>query len=156
VPTKPRFTLRRARAADVRAILPLMVEFNRHEEIAWDPRAGAPALRKLLRSPRIGFAVLAVDGTGTALGYAIVTWGFDLEWNGPDSFLTELYVGAGARGGGVGAALLAEAERLARRGGARAIHLMVRHENRAARALYRKSGYIAPRRLLLTKPLPKS
>src|SRR5438046_1936899 len=99
-----------------------MIDFNHHEKIPWDPRAGAPALRKLLASPRTGFVTLAFAGRALA-GYAIVTWGFDLEWNGPDSFLTELYIDGAARGRGVGAALLAHVERQARRGGARAIHL---------------------------------
>jgi ribosomal protein S18 acetylase RimI-like enzyme len=67
--------------------------------------------------------------------------------------LTELWVAPRARGRGLGGRLLAEAERRARAGGAAAMHLMVRHRNVAARALYDRVGFVAPGRLLLTKPL---
>jgi len=129
-----------------------MEAFNHHEQIRWDRRGGGPALRRVITTPAIGQVVVAVRGR-QVLGYAIVTWGYDLEWNGRDAMLTELWVAKAARGLGLGGLLLAEAERRARRGGAAALHLMVRHRNKPARALYERAGFEVPGRLLLTKPL---
>ena len=92
---------------------------------------------------------------GSPPRYAILTWGFDLEWNGRDAMLTELFVDARARGQGLGRVLLARIEAEARRGGAAAMHLQVRHRNKPARALYEHVGFLNPGRLLLTKPLAK-
>jgi ribosomal protein S18 acetylase RimI-like enzyme len=147
--------VRLARAADVPALLDEMTAFNRHERIPWRRARGEPALRRLIATPALGQVVVAPTAgrAPTIDGYTIVTWGFDLEWNGRDAMLTELWVAPRARGRGLGGRLLAEAERRARAGGAAAMHLMVRHRNVAARALYDRVGFVAPGRLLLTKPL---
>ncbi|MGH8145383.1 MAG: GNAT family N-acetyltransferase [Rhodanobacteraceae bacterium] len=55
--------------------------------------------------------------------------------------LYSLAVGAGCRGTGLGAALLAGAEADARRHGCRALGLEVRIDNQAAIALYERRGY---------------
>jgi ribosomal protein S18 acetylase RimI-like enzyme len=86
-------------------------------------------------------------------GYLALTWGFDLEWNGRDAFLTELYLLPAARGRGLGRRVLPLIEELARAQGARALHLMVRPENLAALQLYRGAGYSSPPRTFLTKDL---
>lgn len=52
------------------------------------------------------------------------------------------------RRAGIGAALLAEAEREAKRRGLPYMALMVTEENAAARALYARAGYETERRLL--------
>ena len=146
--------VRPARLTDAPAILDEMTAFNAHEDIVWTRRRGGPALRRLLRTPALGAVLVALDGARLT-GYAIVTWGYDLEWNGRDAMLTELWVAHAARGHGVGKALLAATEIRARRAGAGALHLQVRHGNRSARALYDQVGFKAPGRLLLTKPLAK-
>ena len=146
--------IRRATLADVPAMLIEMQAFNAHERIPWTPRRGGPALRRLVGDAALGVALVATRGRPSTLaGYALVTWGYDLEWNGRDAMLTELWVSPSARGAGVGGALLAAAQAAARRGGAAAMHLMVRHGNRSARALYARAGFVAPGRLLLTRPL---
>jgi ribosomal protein S18 acetylase RimI-like enzyme len=55
--------------------------------------------------------------------------------------LYSIAVDAGFRGRGFGAALLADAERCARRAGRAALRLEVRAGNRAAIALYEGAGY---------------
>ena len=144
--------LRLARATDLPALLDEMTAFNHHERIPWTRARGGPVLRRLISTPALGRVVVAA-ARGHVDGYAIVTWGFDLEWNGRDAMLSELWVAPRARGTGLGARLLADAERRARAGGAAALHLMVRHRNAPARALYERVGFTSPGRLLLTKPL---
>lgn len=141
-----------AKTADEEAILPLMEAFNRAEGIAWRPVPMGAALRRLLGEPGLGLVLLARDGTSrAAAGYCLATFGFDIEFAGPDAFITEIFVTPACRNRGWGGALLDAAIDRLRRGGARAVHLMVRPENRRARALYEKRGFVTAPRIMMTR-----
>ena len=144
--------LHRATEADLPALLPMMVDFNHLEAIDWTYARGEGALRQLLGQSELGFVGLA-RREGAACGYFVLTFGYDLEWNGRDAFLTELYLVPEARGQGLGRHLLLEAEAQAEARGAKALHLVVRPENAAALALYLRTGFRESERRLLTKPL---
>jgi ribosomal protein S18 acetylase RimI-like enzyme len=143
-------TIRTAVSGDVPALMVMMVDFNRGEGIPWTPARGEAPLRRLVGDPALGTVGLAEED-GAAIGYYVVTWGYDLEWDGRDAFLTELYIAPGARARGAGRALLAGAEEAARAAGAHALHLMVRHENGPAIGLYDGAGYTTPERRFMTK-----
>jgi ribosomal protein S18 acetylase RimI-like enzyme len=146
------FVARAATDADLPAILTMMEDFNAIEAIVFDREGAVPRIRELLGDARLGgLLVLCVDGAPA--GYAIVTFGFDLEFGGRDAFLTELYVAAAARRRGIGRQALAAAERFARAGGAHALHLLVRHDNAPARALYERAGFATQPRLVMTRLL---
>jgi ribosomal protein S18 acetylase RimI-like enzyme len=145
-------SVREATDADTALILDMMEAFNVFEKIPWRRETGELALRTLLSDTRLGVVAIVEEGEAT-LGYLVVTWGYDLEWNGRDAFLTELFLVPEARGRGVGTLALDRAEALAARHGARALHIMVRHENEPARRLYARAGYVSPPRLFLTKVL---
>jgi ribosomal protein S18 acetylase RimI-like enzyme len=83
----------------------------------------------------------------------VLTWGYDLEWDGRDAFLTELFLIPEARGHRLGGEAMAHVENVAREHGARALHLMVRDDNVVARRLYARQGYVSPPRTFLSKPL---
>lgn len=142
--------LRQATLDDVPVLLDMMVEFNVLEHIAWSRVDGEPALRTLLASPALGFVGL-IESDARVVGYFVLTWGYDLEWNGRDAFLTELFLTAEARGQGIGGAAMAAIEGVTRAHGAHALHLMVRPENAAALRLYRGAGFETTPRLFLTK-----
>jgi ribosomal protein S18 acetylase RimI-like enzyme len=144
--------VRMASEADLPRLLPMMVDFNRHESIDWTFERGEGALRQLLTSAELGFVGLAEVDEQTC-GYFVLTFGYDLEWNGRDAFLTELYLSPASRGRGLGRLLLSAAESTARSRGSRALHLMVRPENAPALGLYLRMGFQEPPRRLLTKPL---
>lgn len=144
--------IRPALASDVPALLDMMEDFNRIEQIPWQRAAGEAPLRTLLAAPDLGLVGLC-ERDGSPAGYFIITWGFDLEWGGRDAFLTELYLRPELRGLGLGGPALTAALALARERGARAIHLMVRTDNQPALKLYRRAGFLAPPRVLLTRPL---
>ena len=132
----------------------MMERFNEGEEIAIDPARLRPALGHLLDDPELGRVWLLEETTSDdVVGYAVLTFGYDLEFAGPDAFLTELYVVPSARQAGVGGEALALIEAEASALGVRAIHLMVRPENAPARALYQTAGYRSPPRLFLSKLL---
>jgi ribosomal protein S18 acetylase RimI-like enzyme len=146
------FAARPATDADIPALLTMMEDFNAIEAIAFDAEAFAPRVRELVKSPHIGgILVFAVDGA--PIGYAVVTFGWDLEFGGRDAFLTELYVVGDRRGQGLGQKGLAAAEAWAHDGGAHALHLLVRHDNAPARALYDRAGFKTQPRLVMSKLL---
>lgn len=145
-------TLRAAAVADIDEMLPLVRELFRGESIPWDEARTWAALARLLGDAELGAVTLAVHGDAV-VGYAIVTWGFDLEFAGRDAFLTELYVDATARRAGLGARLLAHAIEVARAAGAGALHLQVRRDNDGARRLYDRTGFSASPRVLMSRPL---
>lgn len=144
-------TFRFATAADVHAILPHMAVFNAEEQINFDPERGRRALTQLLAHPTWGFVLLAERDI--VLGYALVSFGFDIEFGGREAFLTELFVAREHRGRRIGQGLLDAVEGAAREAGASAIHLSVRVENVRAVGLYEKSGFVRDPRPLMTKSL---
>jgi len=139
-----------ATQADVPELLSMMEEFNRFERIPWSRETGEAPLRVLLGDRDLGVVGLLREA-GATIGYFVVTFGYDLEWNGRDGFLTELFLVADRRAQGRGPSLMAEVERTAREHGARALHLMVRTDNAPARRLYESQGYTSPKRIFMTK-----
>jgi ribosomal protein S18 acetylase RimI-like enzyme len=162
--------LRRATAADLPTILPRTRALNAHENIVVAPEALEAALRTLLEDPAHGgvwlIERLALPGAGSAaltdpppndatatpIGYAIVTFGYDLEFAGRDAWLTELWIDDDARNNGAGGTALALLDVELRPLGVRALHLQVRPENPALR-LYERAGFERSRRLILTRRL---
>ncbi len=141
--------IRAANVEDSDVLLPMIRGLFGDESIPFDAvRVRVPLLR-LLGDASLGCVTIAMRRR-QACGYAIVTWGFDLEYDGRDAFLTELWVEPEHRGAGLGARLLAAVEAAARAAGAGAIHLQVRPENPAQR-LYLRTGFGASPRMFLSK-----
>lgn len=145
-------TVSLATSQDVSQLLDMMEDFNALEKIVWTRSQGEGALRKLLSDSALGVAGLLQEG-GVTVGYFVLTWGYDLEWSGRDAFITELYLRPGARGRGLSRTFLSQIEAVARDQESRALHLMVRPENTAARRLYEGAGYESPPRIFLSKDL---
>ena len=140
-----------ATESDLDAILAMMDGFNRSEGIPFTRDGFRAPLRTLLAGPHLGAVLLFEDAA--LLGYAVVTWGFDLEFGGRDAFLTELWIEPRFRGHGRGRTALAQVETFAREQGAGALHLGVRHDNAAAVRLYETGGYQDWPRRFMTKLL---
>jgi GNAT superfamily N-acetyltransferase len=141
-----------ANAAEVSLLLPMMEQFNRFEQTPWHAGMKERALRTLVANRSLGVVVLLHEDE-QLVGYFVVTWGFDLEWDGRDAFLTELYLVPEARGRGLGRSALQAVEAQAREQSARALHLMYRVENVAAGHLYLGNGYTSPPSVFLSKAL---
>jgi len=94
--------------------------------------------------------VWLIERDGIAIGHAVVTYGYDLEFGGRDSFLTELWVDPQARGAGAGAAALRLLETELRQRDVHALHLGVLPDN-PARRLYERSGFMTSPRVLMTR-----
>jgi ribosomal protein S18 acetylase RimI-like enzyme len=114
------------------------------------PDALEAALRTLLADPTHGGVWIVEDPA--PIGYAIVTFGYDLEFAGRDAWLTEFWIDEHARNAGAGAAALALLDAELRPLAVRALHLQVRPENPALR-LYERAGFEKSPRLVLTRRL---
>ena len=144
-------SLRPATVDDLPELFPRTRALNAHEGIALDPQQLEVALERLLREPSLG-GVWLIERDRAPIGYAIVTFGYDLEFNGRDAVLTELWIDAAARGGGAGAAALRLLGPELRDRGVHALHLQVRPDNPAIR-LYQRSGFVASPRVVMTHRL---
>jgi ribosomal protein S18 acetylase RimI-like enzyme len=90
------------------------------------------------------------------VGYAIVTYNFDLEYGGMEAMLTDLYVDKRYRNKGIGSLALYEIEDFCRERGIRTIELQVQHHNKSAETFYRKAGFrILPRKVMLLDVRPE-
>jgi ribosomal protein S18 acetylase RimI-like enzyme len=141
--------LRLANQADHGALLDLMEAFNESEHIVMRRDVTGPALARLLSDPALGLVIVADDYSA----YAVLTWGFDLEFGGRDSFLTEVYVVPERRRDGVGRRLMQEVLRIAKENSAGAVHLGVYRDNEPAIALYRGAGFTEIPREFYTRRL---
>jgi ribosomal protein S18 acetylase RimI-like enzyme len=144
--------IRAMAATDWVALAPLMQRFNEGEGIVWRPEAMRRAFEQLTAESALGFGLVAL-ADGSPIAYLIVTYSFDLEWSGRDAFLTEIYVAPQARRHGLAGRLLGRAEARAHDSGAHALHLAVLPANASAMALYRRAGFEAVPRTMMTKPL---
>lgn len=122
----PQLALRCARAEDVPALLPMMVAFNGFEGIDWNPQDGEAPLRKLIADDSLGYVALFGTQDAPGCGYAVITFGYDLEFGGRDSFLTELYLDPALRGQGLGRRAIELILDETRARGASALHLQDR------------------------------
>jgi len=122
-------TLRAAHAGDLPELLALEAQFP-------GDRMSARQFRRHLRSASARMQV-ALRGD-TPIGASLL---FFRAGSG-SARLYSLIVAASARGQGIGARLLADAEQAARDRGCRRMRLEVRVDNAAAITLYQRAGYI--------------
>lgn len=145
-------TVRGAGSRDLEALIPLVEQFQEFERIPFDAGAARQNLTRLLESPQLGQALLA-ELDGRAIGYAILTYGYDLEFGGMDAYLTDLFLIDAERDRGHGTWLLEQIEEIALQAGVKALHLMVAPSNHRAHHVYYRAGFRASPRLFLTKLL---
>ena len=85
------------------------------------------------------------------VGYAVLTFGYSLEFRGRDAFVDELYLRDEYRGQGIGKRALEFLTGVCAAEGVNALHLEVERANTSAQAVYRKFGFEDHDRYLMTK-----
>jgi ribosomal protein S18 acetylase RimI-like enzyme len=143
---------RLAQLNDLEAVLALHQAFFAEDRYPFREEESRANLALLLGDPSLGRAFVIDDG-GSVVGYLILTFGFSLEFGGRNALVDELYVAPEHRGRGLGSQALAAAEELCRELGIRAIHLVVERYKEDAQALYRRVGFVAYKRDVMTKTL---
>jgi GNAT superfamily N-acetyltransferase len=142
-------TLRDAGPSDRPLLLTLIRGLYDCEHIPFDAARVGAALDDLMADPALGRAWIAEQG-GVAVGYAVLTLGYSLEFGGRFALLDELFVEERHRGAGVGRQVLDRIAETCRALGLRALRLEVERSNRVARELYRKAGFETQDRDFLT------
>ena len=145
------FALRIATAADLPALVPWSRALQDHEGIEISTEALERAMREMLADPELG-VVFVIEDDATAVGYAFLSYSFDLEFAGREAWLTELFIDDAVRGRGAGTFALAAIEPELRARGVHAYHLQVRADNPALR-LYERAGFAQVPRLIMSKKL---
>ncbi|MGO9256230.1 MAG: GNAT family N-acetyltransferase [Bryobacteraceae bacterium] len=116
----------------------------------FDPVHARAAIKGLIANDACGAAWI-IQAAGQTAGYLVLTIGYSLEFHGRYGLLDELFVEEAFRGEGIGTAALAFAEEVCRLRGLQALRLEVTRANQRAQALYRRAGFQAHDRDLMTK-----
>lgn len=145
------FGLRLATNADLDDLVPRTRALNDHEGITVSTDTLRKAMRDLLASPSLG-GVWIITRDEATVGYAIVTFGFDLEFAGRDAWMTELWIDEAHRRSGAGAAAIELLVPELKQREVGALHLQVRPEN-PARRLYERTKFVASPRIVMTRTI---
>ncbi len=145
------FGLRLATNADLDELMPRTRALNDHEGITVSTETLRKAMRDLLASPSLG-GVWIITRDDATIGYAIVTFGFDLEFAGRDAWMTELWIDEAHRQTGAGAAAIELLVPELKQREVGALHLQVRPENPAKR-LYERTSFVASPRIVMTRTI---
>ena len=142
-------TFRPCRPKDHAILLKFVTEYYRFDKIPFQRGSLSKGLDTLLRNVSQGQAWL-MESHKKPVGYAVLTYNFDLEYGGVEGMLTDLYVSKRYRNQGIGSLALYEIEDFCRERGIRNIELQVLHHNPEAETFYHKAGFkILPRKVML-------
>jgi GNAT superfamily N-acetyltransferase len=133
--------IRPVTAQEIPALLPLIEEYWRFEDVAgFDRVLVARELGRLCAEPRLGSAWVA-HVRGNAVGYLLAVYVFSLEHLGLTAEIDEFFVLPSARSHGLGDGLLRIAEAEFTRRGCTNVALQLGRGNDRARIFYRAHGY---------------
>jgi len=119
--------------SELRSLADMTVEQTRARVIA--------ALASAVASPA-STVLVAVAGDGAIAGYCSAHWAPFLFFEGPEAYISELFVRQRDRNAGVGSALLEEIERRARRHGCSRLSLLnSRHSEAYRRGFYARRDW---------------
>ena len=134
-------TIRRATPADVAAILPLVEDYWRFEDLpGFEPGRIGEELRRVLSEPRLGACWIAESG-GRPAGYLLAVYVFSLEHAGMTAEIDEFYVLPSRRDTGLGGELLRAAEAEFTAVGCTNVSLQLGRANDRGRHFYVRHGY---------------
>src|SRR5579864_4767765 len=148
MPDGPQFRV--AEESDAELLLDFMQAYYLFDGHGYDREKARAALIALLQNPNLGCAWLILDGD-SPVGYAVLCFGYSLEWLGRDAFVDEFYLREEYRGRGWGRKTMAFLEDRARELGVRALHLEVVNGNQRALHLYQSLGFREHKSTFLSK-----
>jgi GNAT superfamily N-acetyltransferase len=136
---------------DHAALLKLVLAYNRFEKIPARRQSLSQGLDVLLRNPSQGKMWL-MECHKKPVGYALLTYNFELEYGGAEGVLRDLFVEKRYRNQGIGSLALYEIEDFCRERGMRAFQLQLPRHNKSAEIFYRKAGFRElPRRVMMLR-----
>lgn len=144
------YRIRAARPGDLGALYALMEMYDDYDRHKFDRKKARNAMRRMLGDRRLGTVLIALDGK-RPIGYLVLALGYSLEFGGRDAFIDEFFIAEEYRGKGLGKAVLAQAQKVAKRRQVKALHLEVTRHNDRVIGFYRKDGFVDHDRYLMTK-----
>ena len=140
---------------DHKTLLKLVIAYNRFEKNPANRKSLSQGLDVLLRNPSQGKMWL-MEVHKKPVGYALLTYNFELEYGGAEGVLRDLFVEKRYRNQGIGSLALYEIEDYCRERGMRAFQLQVPRRNKPAEIFYRKAGFRElPRRVMMLQVRPE-
>jgi ribosomal protein S18 acetylase RimI-like enzyme len=145
--------IRLATVNDIEELMRMMAEFYAETGTPMTD-SSREAFSQLLYDETLG-RIWILTADDAFVGYAILTFGFSLEYGGRDAFIDDLYVRSGYRGEGLGRLAMETLLEESRRLKIRALHLEVDRDNDVAQRLYQEFGFVDHGRQLMTAALPR-
>jgi GNAT superfamily N-acetyltransferase len=140
---------------DHKALLKLVIAYNKYEKIRAHRKSLSQGLDVLLRNPSQGKMWL-MENHKKPVGYALLTYNFELEYGGAEGVLRDLFVEKKFRNQGIGSLALYEIEDYCRERGMRAFQLQLPMRNKSAAIFYRQAGFRElPRRVMMLEVRPE-
>jgi ribosomal protein S18 acetylase RimI-like enzyme len=139
-----------ATSNEIEMLVAMMRELYAYDGLAFDEAIARRALMGVIDNETFGRVFLIRLGNEVA-GYAVLTFGYSLEFHGRDAFVDELYLLDKYRGRGIGKRALQLLTEVCVNEGVSALHLEVERENTSAQAVYRNFGFEDHDRYLMTK-----
>jgi ribosomal protein S18 acetylase RimI-like enzyme len=140
---------------EIEILIAMMRELYAHDGTAFDEAISRRALVGIIGDEKFGRVFLILLANEVA-GYAVLTFGYSLEFHGRDAFVDEIYLRNEYRGLGIGKRALQFLTDVCAAEGVNALHLEVERTNTSAQAVYRKFGFEDHDRYLMTMTLPLS
>jgi GNAT superfamily N-acetyltransferase len=148
--TRPPLLARTATTSDIDHLVPMIGGLFALENIPFHRERVSAGLTTLLGDASLGTAwVFSIDDD--VVGYAIVSFGFDLEFGGRDAIMTDFFLVPDARNQGRGKEALERVVEGSRDQGVLALHLMVDPANKPAFKLYAGSKFEQSHRVMMTR-----
>ena len=144
-----RLAMRKASPDDIQQLVMMMTEFYAESPYTLNQQRATEAFTALLADDRLGH-VWFIQSDSQDIGYVVVTLCYSMEYGGLSAFVDDLFVRPAFRGAGLGTGALAEVRAFCAAHGVRAIHVETGRENGAAKAVYRRAGFVDTDRLHLT------
>jgi ribosomal protein S18 acetylase RimI-like enzyme len=136
---------------DIETLIAMMRDFYAHDGMAaFDEAIARRALLGVIGDDTLGRVFLILLANEVA-GYAVLTFGYSLEFHGRDAFVDEIYLRDEYRGQGIGKRALQFLTEVCAKEGVKALHLEVERTNTSAQAVYHKFGFEDHDRYLMTK-----
>jgi GNAT superfamily N-acetyltransferase len=141
--------MRRATSGDIPLLVSLMKDFYAEAKYDLDQARAAAAFSAVIADEQLGY-VWIIDAEGHDVGHIVLTLRFAMEFCGRLACLDDLYVKPAWRNRGLATAALREVADLCKKAGLSALTVEVGADNRPARAVYDRIGFVeaADRRLL--------
>lgn len=135
---------------EVEMLIVMIREFYAHEGLMFDESITKRALLGLIADKSLG-RIFMIFSENKLAGYAVLTFGYSLEFHGRDAFVDELFLRDEYRNQGIGKRTLQYLVDVCAAEGVKALHLEVDRGNTPAQAVYRKFGFKDHDRYLMTK-----